>query len=65
MRFYSGAPPLEIRFYVFTRYFTPEMGAILLVNEAQREVCHSLNTVDTERGVPLTPGAVLATVVYG
>src|SRR4029434_2336615 len=24
----------EIRFYVFTRYFTPEMGAILLVNEA-------------------------------
>src|SRR4029434_7961985 len=34
MRFYSGASPLEIRFYVFTRYFTPEMGAILLVNEA-------------------------------
>src|SRR4029434_10082486 len=23
-----------IRFYVFTRYFTPEMGTILLVNEA-------------------------------
>src|SRR4029434_7962364 len=34
LRFYSGAPPLEIRFYVFTRYFTPEMSAILLVNEA-------------------------------
>src|SRR4029434_6595282 len=34
LRFYSGAPPLEIGFYVFTRYFTPEMGAILLVNEA-------------------------------
>src|SRR4029434_9485933 len=37
LRFYSGAPPLEIRFYVFTRYFMPEMGAILLVNEALRE----------------------------
>src|SRR4029434_4125265 len=34
LRFYSDAPPLEIGFYVFTRYFTPEMGAILLVNEA-------------------------------
>src|SRR4029434_7309265 len=38
MRFYSGAPPLEIRFYVFTRYFTPEMGAILLVNEGLKVV---------------------------
>ena len=27
---------MEIGFYVFTRYFTPEMGAILLVNEALR-----------------------------
>src|SRR4029434_5848639 len=37
LRFYSRAPPLEIQFYVFTRYFTPERGTILLVNEALRE----------------------------
>src|SRR4029434_8037351 len=46
MRFYSGAPPLEIRFYVFTRYFTPEMGAILLVNEALSDT-----TTHTQSGI--------------
>ena len=40
--------PLYIRCYVFTRYFTPEMGAILLVNEAfrvlnQQSVCSVLH----------------------
>src|SRR4029434_4995182 len=49
LRFYSGAPPLEIGFYVFTRYFTPEMGAILLVNEAL--MCHP-KTLRTNKNEP-------------
>src|SRR4029434_7266688 len=51
LRFYSGAPPLEIEFYVFTRYFTPEMGAILLVNEAL-SVFFSFGSLSKSRSQP-------------
>ena len=37
-----------MRFYVFNRYFTPEMGAILLVNEALRVQTYLANKCDSD-----------------